>query len=131
MAGIDDMIRDLFRRQHQGELMPGHRPGVAVTVKKRSAGSYNPATGSLGGVTTSTVSATALVRNYTLEEVAASGALVLQGDIELTLLSSEVSDLSNRDLVSLGGSDWRVIHAEPRYVGGSIFDWLVQARRAG
>ena len=97
--------------------------GAAATLKRQSAGSYDPSTGA-DAVSETSLSTTAAVFAYDQKYI--DGTLILQGD-QRAYLSNE-QEPQQGDLLAWGGADWRVVAVKPLSPAGTVVLYEAQLR---
>lgn len=80
--------------------------GQSVTVRRQSAGAYNPDTGA-SSITTTDVIGHGAVFDRNAKDI--DGAMIQHGDKQLLLSASGMAKPSTADTVIIGGESWRVI----------------------
>jgi hypothetical protein len=99
------------------------RFGASATLKRQSAGSYDPSTGS-DTVTETSLTTTAAVFAYDQSYI--DGTLILQGD-QLAYLSNE-QEPQQGDLLAWQGADYRVVAVKPLSPAGTVVLYEAQLR---
>lgn len=99
------------------------RFGATATLKRQSAGSYDPSTGT-DTVTETSLSTTAAVFAYDQKYI--DGTLILQGD-QRGYLSNE-QEPQQGDLLAWGGVDLRVVAVRPLSPAGTVVLYEAQLR---
>jgi len=86
--------------------------GKSFTLKRNDPGTYDPATLSNSGGSTTSYTVTGQIFTYNEKRVAASGGLIKAGDRELVIALKGLSITvnPNTDLVTVDGIDWRVVN---------------------
>lgn len=107
---LDSTLRPLARR-----LVDSF--GKAITLRRVSKGTYDPATGSLTGQTTADYPTNGVVR--ALEEKHLKNTLVEAGDMEITVAADglDIAPDPSTDLVIVGLDTWDIISVEPIFSG--------------
>ena len=97
--------------------------GAAATLKRQSAGSYDPST---GADTVSETSLTTTAAVFAYDQKYIDGTLILQGD-QRAYLSNE-QEPRQGDLLAWNGTDYRVIAVKPLSPAGTVVLYEAQLR---
>lgn len=103
--------------------------GQAVTLRKQTAGAYDPATGA-ATVTTSDYSATGVFLDYKLQNSgqALENSMVQVGDKKL-LLSPDVTSAPDVDDLIIGQGTWRIVNIKAVNPSGTPVLYELQLRK--
>lgn len=99
------------------------RFGSAATLKRQTAGAYNPAT-AIAAVTVASVSTVAVVFDYPAKYV--DGTLIKQGDRRSYLAPAVVP--AQGDVLTWQGSDFTVVNVKPIAPAGTVVLYEAQLR---
>lgn len=105
--------------------------GLALTLIKKTAGAYDPATSSSTNTTTS-YSGSGLREEYDLKDV--DGAMVRQGDVKflvspMLINGNDTPEPSADDSITFDGSTYSVVSVSPWNYAGIAVGFEVQARK--
>ena len=131
MGDVGDQVRGMLDALHEGTLMPGMRFSSTVTIEQMAKRGYDPASGKrvAGEVPALLEVPGALVREYTAEEIATSGGLLIQGDLRVVLRVSEVPVVNEETVIIFHGIRYRAMVVKEREIDGAIYDREVRGRR--
>lgn len=102
--------------------------GQRISLRKQTAGAYNPATGSTGITSSTYTGIPAAVVGYKNAEI--DGTLILKGDKKVLLGADSLSVVPEKDdVLSIGGVDHSIKDVEHVAPGGVDVIYKIQARR--
>lgn len=104
--------------------------GLALTLRKKTVGEYNPDTGGQDVVWTET-DVSGLRTNYDQQDI--DGSYILQGDTRILLspVSADGSDIpepSTNDVILFDGSEYNIIRVGPWDYAGVTCGYELQCR---
>lgn len=99
------------------------RYGSAATIKRETAGAYNPATGA-ATVTVAELATTAVVFDYPQKYI--DGTLILQGDKQAYIAPGEV--LKQGDKLAWLATDYRIVSFKEINPAGTVVLYEAQLR---
>lgn len=100
--------------------------GQSLTITSKSAGAYNPATGT-SIITGSTQSGIGAVFDYGTKDI--DGQLILQGDKKLILSQVGITSINVDDLVTIGAKTYTVIMVKELNPAGTNVMYICQLRK--
>lgn len=103
--------------------------GRAVTIRRLTPGTYDPATGDGGTTTTKNYSGTGRLGNYS--DALMDGTLIKQGDRRMTFQPDDKTFVpAIGDSAIVGASTFAVVNAsKTREIGGTVFLYTLQLRQ--
>lgn len=99
--------------------------GQAVTINKKVAGAYDPATGK-STVTTTTETTKGALFDYGSKDI--DGQLILQGDKKLLLSQIGITDIDVNDTVTLGTTTYTVTQVKALNPAGTNVMFICNLR---
>ena len=100
--------------------------GQAVTIRHRTAGAYDPATGAVA-VTTTDETGRGVLRDYKTRHI--DGTMILRGDKYVLLSPVGITAPDTDDRIVIGGVDYAVVSIETEAPAGTALLHTVQIRR--
>ena len=104
--------------------------GESLDLIQRTAGTYDDATGTVTGITTSTTAFVGFVRSYSSRDL--DGTVVLRGDLEVRASGKALGDASlvpaSGDHVTRSGTQYRVVNVERHDASGLPLVVVLQIR---
>lgn len=122
-------IYDLAKALAARLLSPSDK-GAALTLHVKTAGAYDPETGSSETVTN--YSGSGIRTNYAASEV--DGSLIMQDDVKLIVSPVQISEADMpqpkpADAITFDGSVYQVVDVKPWNYAGVACGFEVQARK--
>lgn len=104
--------------------------GLALTLRKKAVGEYNPETGGQETVWTET-DGSGLRTNYKQEDI--DDTYILQGDVRMlvstvTLAGEDMPNPSTNDVIVFDGSEYNIVNVGPWDYAGVTCGWTCQCR---
>ena len=123
---IYDRAKDLAAR-----LLSPSDKGAALTLHVKTAGAYDPDTGTIGETVTNH-SGSGIRTNYAAAEV--DGSLIMQDDVKLIVSPVQINEADMpqpkpADAITFAGSVYQVISVKPWNYAGVACGFEVQARK--
>ena len=101
--------------------------GRPITLRKRSAGAYDPSTGTTA-VTDAVYTVSAVTRSF--PERLIDGQMIRSGDVRVTIQAG-VAEPVEGDRLTVDGTEMSVVRVRPVSPGGVPVIYVVQARVGG
>lgn len=102
--------------------------GQRISLRKQTAGAYNPATGTAGLSSSTYTGIPAAVLGYKNAEI--DGTLILKGDKKVLMSADSLAVAPEKDdVLSIGGVDHAIKDVEHIAPGGVNVIFKIQARR--
>ena len=109
------------------------RLGVSATYKRTTKGAYDPVSGSYGpGETITHAIKVAPPSAYELDYI--DGTLIQRGDAQVEIAADSLpfapalSSSDTADALVIAGTEYQLIHVEPRYARDAVAVYTVQVR---
>jgi hypothetical protein len=118
-----------FRSYDLIRLVKEH--GQVLTLRKASAGTYDPATGTITGSTNTDTTFKGYPYNYVLDQI--DGTIIKSGDLRLVVPPYDTSNVAmsepeSSDLILGLGDTVQVVSVQTVYSAGTIMCYLCQVR---
>lgn len=106
--------------------------GAPAVLKRKSEGTFDPATGAVTGSTITEYNASAVRVNY--KEYAYKNESIIYGDFQLYLCpvlqdGSDTPEPKHDDLITFSGDTFKVINIIPWNAAGVVCGWKLQMRK--
>ena len=99
--------------------------GQTVVFTRGSGQTYDPATGTYSGGTTTTITGKGAAFDYSNGEI--DGTIVMRGDLRVLFEASSVAPMQN-DNCAIDSVNYRVMNVSPLSPGGTVVIYDIQLR---